>query len=405
MKLFDAGHYGELLKGRDFIVFSDDWGRHPFSCQHIMKNLLPCNRVLWVNTIGMRRPRLSLKDFRRSIQKLQSFAVDPVTENLPDNLTVINPPMLPFGNFFVRSFNRHSVISAVKKKLREMGVSAPIILTTLPNAAEYLGSFGEELAVYYCVDDFTLWPGVNEALVKEMECRLLERIDLLICSSSELAAIKTRVGLVTEILPHGVDYTHFSRCTIGPQIKIHHLESLQHPVIGYFGLLGEWVDISILEALLLHHPEWSLVLMGNVVADTCRLKYFPNVYFTGPVPYEQLPDHVAYLDVLILPYCTGGRGITITPLKLREYIATGKPVVATAIPECLKFDSIIHIAETVDEFVALVEIALQESSGSAINRQASVRNDSWLQRAELLSKFIRTSAKKSPVSEHIANDR
>ena len=377
-----------MMAGKFIIVFSDDWGRHPFSCQHIMQHFLSDNRVLWVNTIGMRRPRLTMKDLRRSIQKLRSFAKKPVQETLPTNLTIINPLMLPFGNRLVCSFNRRSVVTAVRQKMQELGMTAPIILTTLPNATEYLGSFDEVLSIYYCVDDFTLWPGVNEILVVEMERRLLERVDLLVCSSGELAAIKSREGLRTEILPHGVDYTHFSRCAAVQYADVAQLAALPKPVVGYFGLLGEWVNITILESLATDHPEWSLVLMGNVVADTSRLAHFSNVYFTGPVPYAELPDHVAYVDVLILPYHVGGRGKTITPLKLREYIATGKPVVSTAIPECVLYSSHISIAAAGPEFVACVEDALHDTAEKAAERQQTVQEESWQNRAETLSRYI-----------------
>ena len=381
---------GEIVKDRNFIVFSDDWGRHPFSCQHIMQHFLPNNKVLWVNTIGMRRPRLTMNDFHRSIQKLKSFTTKPTHDKLPANLTTINPPMLPFGNIVVRAFNRSSVISHVKKKIREIGMTAPIIITTLPNAADYLGVFGESLSIYYCVDDFVLWPGVNKKLVMEMEHRLLGQCDILACSSEELAVIKGSERCKMLILPHGVDYIHFSRSAAEPQVIIPQLEKMSKPVIGYFGLLGDWVDISILESIALSHPEWSLILIGSVEADISRLNHLTNVYFIGPVPYEQLPDYVAYVDVLILPYHVGGRGKTITPLKLREYIATGKPVVASAIPECIKFNSIIHIAETVEAFVASVEISLIEPDELAVRRQDVVRNESWKQRAELLSTCIKT---------------
>jgi len=388
MMLADTGSGGEIVKGRNFIVFSDDWGRHPFSCQHIMQHFLPDNKVLWVNTIGMRRPQLTLKDFKRSVQKLRSFAAKPVQEKIPDNLAIVNPPMLPFANRLVRSFNRRSVVSAVKQKMLELGMSAPIILTTLPNAVEYLGSFGEELAVYYCVDDFTLWPGVNEPLVVEMERCLLGQVDLLVCSSSELAAIKKSEGLQTEILPHGVDYIHFSRCATGPQMEVAGLAGLPRPVVGYFGLLGEWVDLSIIESLAASHPEWSILLIGNVVADISRLARYPNVCLTGPVSYEELPDHVAYVDVLILPYHVSGRGKTITPLKLREYIATGKPVVSTAIPECVLYSSHISIAAPGPEFVSCVEEALQEAKEKSVERRQMVKEDSWQNRAESLSRYI-----------------
>lgn len=376
------------MAGHNIIVFSDDWGRHPFSCQHIMQHFLPNNKVLWVNTIGMRRPRLTMKDFKRSVQKLRSFAAKPIQERLPDNLTIINPPMFPFGNRLVRFLNRRSVISAVREKMQSLGMTAPIILTTLPNASEYLGSLGEMLAVYYCVDDFTLWPGVNEALVLEMERRLVRKVDLLVCSSGELAVIKSREGLQTEILPHGVDYTHFSRCAAGTQVAVAYLAALPRPIVGYFGLLGEWVDLSIIESLAADHPEWSLVLMGNVVTDTSRLTRFPNVHFTGPVPYAELPDHVAYVDALVLPYHVGGRGKTITPLKLREYIATGKPVVSTAIPECVLYRSHIFIAAAGAEFVACVEDALHDTAVKSADRQKMVQEESWQNRAETLSRYI-----------------
>ncbi len=377
-----------MIEGHNIIIFSDDWGRHPFSCQHIMQHFLPDNTVLWVNTIGMRRPRLTMKDLKRSLQKLRSFASKPDNERLPVNLTIINPPMLPFGNRVVRSFNRCSVVSAVRQKMHELRMTAPIILTTLPNAGEYLGFFGEELTVYYCVDDFTLWPGVNESLVVEMERRLLERVDLLACSSGELAAVKCRVGLRTKILPHGVDYDHFSRSASGPMVTISHLANLPKPIVGYFGLLGEWVDLSILESLASGHPEWSLVLIGNVAADTGHLAHFTNVHFTGPVPYAELPDHVAYVDVLVLPYHIGGRGKTITPLKLREYIASGKPVVSTAIPECIMYRPHISIAAAGPEFVTCVEDALHDTTAKSAERRQIVQGESWQNRAETLSGYI-----------------
>jgi hypothetical protein len=107
-----------MIKNHDFIVFSDDWGRHPFSCMHIMKRFLPFNRILWVNTVGMRLPKLTFYDLRRSIEKIGSwFGRSTSREELPANLTVISPVMIPFNNLAgVRKLNRMSVIRAVKKR-------------------------------------------------------------------------------------------------------------------------------------------------------------------------------------------------------------------------------------------------------------------------------------------------
>lgn len=376
-----------MLKKQNFIVFSDDWGRHPFSCQHIMQHMLTDNRVLWVHTVGMRRPRLSVSDLKRSVQKLRSFFAPLTRQNLPENLLILSPPMLPFSNLVVRALNRRSVVENVRNRMRELGITAPVILTTLPNASEYLGCFGESLVAYYCVDDFTLWPGVNQQLVREMEQRLLGQADILFCSSCELASIKNSAGLRTEILPHGVDYDHFSSCLLEKQGSVSALRGLSKPVIGYFGLLGEWVDTAILEDIALSHPDWSLLLMGQVVADISRLAKFSNVHFTGPVPYAELPDYVANVDALILPYYTEGRGQTITPLKLREYIATGKPVISTAIPECVQYSPHIAIANP-DEFVSALERALREPPDTGTIRQQIVAGESWLHRAEFLSSCL-----------------
>lgn len=198
-----------MIQGRNFIVFSDDWGRHPFSCQHIMQHFLPGNKLLWVNSIGLRRPRLSIKDFKRCVQKLRSFITKPSQERLPDNLIIINPPMLPFANRLVRMFNRRSVITAVEKKIIEMGMTAPIVLITVPNATDYLGSFNEILSAYYCVDEFSEWPGVTKNLVKEMETKLLAQVDFVAAVSDQLVLRKATANGPTRLLTHGVDIAHF----------------------------------------------------------------------------------------------------------------------------------------------------------------------------------------------------
>jgi glycosyltransferase involved in cell wall biosynthesis len=356
-----------------------------------MRQFLPYNRALWVQTVGMRRPTLSLYDLRRSFQKLRSFTVKDEPINLPERLYTLSPVMLPFGNRIIRSFNRCSLVQMVRRRAEELGFKDPILLTTLPNASDFLGEFNEMLIVYYCVDDFLRWPGVNKTLVAEMEERLLSRADLLVCSSGELANLKRRNGLNIKILPHGVDFDHFSKAVCRQPETVPLLEGLSGPRIGYFGLLGEWVDIQLLELMARKNPGWSFVFMGTVIIDTARLKSLPNVLFSGPVPYERLPEYVSYLDVLILPYRTSGRGHSITPLKLREYLATGKPVVATAIPECKLYEKVMFIAKSHEEFLAGVEQSIAEGTSRSQERRTTVSNETWLDRAEVMSSYISDS--------------
>lgn len=376
-----------MLKNCDIIVFSDDWGRHPFSCQHIMKHLVPYNRIIWVNTIGMRKPKINVNDIQRGLQKIWSWTKTKQDEVEVEGLTIISPFMIPFSSIpIVRVFNRYSVIKSVNKIYEKMKFKKPILLTTLPNAGDYVGSFDEFATIYYCVDDFIRWPGVYESVVREQEALLLNKIDLLICSSEELAKIKITKADV-RILSHGVDYQHFSTL---PSVvsKSSLIKDISRPIAGYFGLFGAWIDLDLLEKTIKRYSNVSFVLIGNVVVNIERLQGYSNVHFIGSVPYNDLPDFISFMDVLILPYSTEDRGQTITPLKLREYIATGKPVVTTSIPECKLYEQYLYIAESHELFCESLGIALLSSKTSPDEQKMAVEGEDWLHKAEYFSDMI-----------------
>ncbi|MBD3315652.1 MAG: glycosyltransferase family 1 protein, partial [Chitinivibrionales bacterium] len=160
-----------MLKGHDILVLSDDWGRHQFSCQHIVERLLPFNRVLWVNTIGFRTIKLNRYDIRRALEKMQSWIrAKPArgnTVNPISNLHIINPVCLPFGGRkAVRLFNDLSVRHSIREQTLHLGIKNSILITTLPTAAGVTGTLGECLSVYYCVDDTSLWPGNDGDLMR-----------------------------------------------------------------------------------------------------------------------------------------------------------------------------------------------------------------------------------------------
>ncbi len=382
-----------MLTGRDIIVFSDDWGRHPFSCQHIMTHFLPGNRLLWVQTIGMRRPRLTLYDLRRSFEKLASFVTPAENrkEPLPENLTVVNPFMLPFGNLLVRALNRYSVVRTVRASLGELRFRDPILLTTLPNAADYLGALGESLSVFYCVDEFSQWPGVNRSLVQTMERKLLDRVDLVVAVSDALCASKRPAnGSSVRLLTHGVDAAHFGRAAIrttNPR-AIAALGDIPGPIIGYFGLFDQRSDQEILEYLLKSRPDCSLVILGAAVTGYEKLSRYPNFFHREAVAYEELPEYVSFFTLCILPYVRTLLTDNINPLKLKEYLATGKPVVSTPLPEAVKLQPRVRIAATPEAFLRQVEEALGGSGLSPEGAGEMFRNESWEAKATMMAEWI-----------------
>lgn len=377
-----------MIKNRDFIVFSDDWGRHPFSCQHLMKHFLKDNRILWVNTIGMRNPNASLYDIKRAMGKLRAWMSSQEIKTLyPSNLTVISPFMVPYNSVdAIRKWNRVSVINKTMEWIARLGFCDPILLATVPNAADYIGHLGESVVVYYCVDEFSEWPGVLKELTCELEATILNKADLVVCTSDKLVLNKKSPIGPTYLLTHGVDVEHFFNAVqLGVELRA--LKSVPKPIIGYFGLFDQRSDQELLIHLLETCPEWSLLVIGNSVICMERFNKFNNFYHIGPVHYDELPQYAAYFDVCIIPYLVNGFTENINPLKLKEYLATGKPVVSTALPEALNLSQWIQVVQSNEQFIGAISLALESKSGHSVSKEA-FSGEAWSDKAALLSSWI-----------------
>jgi len=376
-----------MIQGADFIVFSDDWGRHPFSCMHIMKQFLPWNRILWVNTVGMRLPVFTVYDLKRSIEKIGSwFGKSTSKEEIPNNLTIISPVTIPFSTLkLVRLFNKRSVIWKVKKVMERLGFQNPILLTTLPNAVDYIGGFGEVFDVYYCVDEFSKWPGVLKDLVERMERDLIQKADLIVATSEELQKTKRKDSIPTHLLPHGVEINHFRKSqTLEPAPLV---KNLKRPVIGYFGLFDERTDSDLIDYMARNRPEWSFAFIGPKKVETKDLENNKNIFFFPPVPYRELPRYLAGINVFIIPYKVDELSKYINPLKLKECLAVGKPVVSTPLPEVLKLQEAVRIANTKEEFLEQISEALSKPFDQ-VSAEKILEGEDWSSKAEQMSQYI-----------------
>jgi glycosyltransferase involved in cell wall biosynthesis len=382
-----------MIQGADFIVFSDDWGRHPFSCMHLMNQFLPWNRILWVNTVGMRFPSFTVYDLKRSIEKIGSwFGKSTSKEEIPNNLTIISPVTIPFSTIKqVRLFNKRSVIWKVKKVMERLGFQNPILLTTLPNAVDYIGGFGEIFDVYYCVDEFSKWPGVLKDLVELMERDLIQKADLIVATSEELQKTKRKDSIPTHLLPHGVEINHFRKNqTLEPTPLI---KNLKKPVIGYFGLFDERTDSDLIDYMAGHRPEWSFIFIGPKKVEAENLLKDKNVFFFPPVPYWELPRYLAGIDVFIIPYKLDELTKYINPLKLKECLAAGKPVVSTPLPEVLKLKEAVRIANTKEEFLEQISEALSKPFDQ-VAAEKLLETEDWSFKAEQMSQYIEEAIKR-----------
>ncbi|MER2557295.1 MAG: glycosyltransferase [Candidatus Competibacter denitrificans] len=369
-----------------FVVFSDDWGEHPSSSQHLFKHIALNHKVLWVNTIGMRNPKLTWSDFNKIIKKIKKMfgSLNVQSQQQSGNifLHVCQPFMLPFNwSTLVRKFNKYSVQQAIQRNNCHLDLTNSVFVATVPNACDYIDILVNSKAVYYCVDDFTQWPGLNHRLVREMEAQLIERSEILVATSHKLYHKLHTYGKPTYLLTHGVDRALFLN---NPSTEHTCLSNIQKPRIGYFGLIDERSDQNLLVAIASSMPDFSFVMTGPVVADVSRLKACSNIYFTGPVAYTDLPSLVKGLDILFIPYLVNEFTDSISPLKLKEYLMTGKPVVTTPLAEAKSFSQYLMTASSVEEWKITLMKSLKQAQSSKFELIIkAMEGDLWENKAKI----------------------
>ncbi len=380
------------LAGRDILCFSNDWSGDPLSKTHLMRLLARDNRVLWINSIGYRAPTVSKADLGRAFKKLAA-AASPMTEPEP-NIFVFNPLAIPaYGQPRIRALNRRLLRFQVKRAMQQLGFQRPINWVFLPSAAVVAGSLGEETLIYHCVDEFTAFSGVSSQYQGELENQLLQRSDLVIVSSELLYQSKAHVNPNTVLVRHGVDHAHFRRALDPASIVPEDIARLPKPVIGFFGLIADWVDTDLLAQVAKRFAHGSLVLLGKVTTDVSELEALPNVHLLGRKRYEDLPAYCKGFDVALMPFRINELTLNSNPLKVREYLAAGLQVVSTAIPE-VEILNLCRIGRNEASFMQEIEEALKDS-GPSLERSEAVRNESWEARLEEIENHLAAVKQKS----------
>jgi glycosyltransferase involved in cell wall biosynthesis len=372
---------------RPLVVFGEDWGRFPSSTQHIIGRLARDRDVIWVNSLGLRRPRLSAADLRRAAAKIGSLFAARATATSPDRpprLTIVNPASLSFpASATVQAFNRLTLSRQIGQALTRRGLSRPIVWTSLPSALPVLGQLGERAVVYYCGDDFGALAGVDHAPVAAMERAVVEGADLVLAASEILAnrfpADKTR------LVEHGVDIDLFG----GPAARPADLPSGK-PIAGFYGSLSSWIDFDLIARSARLLPDWWFVLIGPARTDLAPLAGLPNVRLLGPRPHGALAGYVRHWDVSLLPFRDCPQIRACNPLKLREYMAAGRPIVSTPFPALEPYRQWIEVGSDAEAYAAAIRRAAGDRR-RCVDRQAIVRNESWDERAAqvdlLLNRF------------------
>ncbi len=373
-----------MLAGRDIVCFANDWSGDPLSKKHVMTRLAKKNRVLWVNSLGNRAPRASARDMKRIVDKLGKFAAHltagPV--EVAPNIHTITPIAIPsYRSNLARRVNEVAVASTVKSAMRALGFRRPLVYTFVPASAWVARKLGESHLVYHCVDEYSKFDGAG-AEIAQLEAELIGKSDLVITCSTPLQISKSKLNPRCVLVRHGVEQAHFARA-LDPATEIPaDVRDLPRPLFGFYGLVAEWVDLEAMARVAEAYPHGSVVIVGEHnnadAAGMARLRALANVHLVGRKPYAALPGYCKAFDVALLPFVRNELTENANPLKLREYLAAGLPVVSTDIPEARAVaDRGVYLADGADAFVTRVGEALSGGAGPNRARSDAMARESW----------------------------
>ena len=381
-----------MIEDRNILCIASNWFYDPTSKHHVMKLLSERNHVVWMNYHGSRRPRASAADVGAIASKLRQFVEGP--KQVDENITVVTPIVLPVpGNPVVTKLNRRLLTKQIRGVLRTLP-PRPVQLWSFAPDVDYLcGQFDEECVVYYCVDEFSAFSGYDRRAILDAERRLAGRADLVVTTSQTLYDAKRPLNDNTVLVTHGVDVEHFAAATSDAHPIPNDMAELPRPVLGFWGLLQDWLDLELLAEVASARPGWSVGLIGEAAVDVSKLASLPNVHLLGRRPYASLPAYAKAFDVGLIPFRDNDLTRAVNPIKLREYLSAGLPVVSTPMPEVRRYGELVHIASDAASFVAACERALMESSAGEIqSRQTAMRAESWSSKVAQLSAHVQATA-------------
>jgi glycosyltransferase involved in cell wall biosynthesis len=250
----------------------------------------------------------------------------------------------------------------LREYLQEQHVRHPILWLYTPMAQHFINALRPKLLVYDVMDQLSAFKGAPADIV-DRDREVLERADLVFTGGISLYHDKRDYSYSIFPFPSGVEADHFARAanrqTFAKPQDIAHIES---PILGYYGVIDERMDLNLLQKVAEQRPDWNLILIGPVVKiDLQELPQAANIHYIGMKTYEQLPAYLAHFDVALIPFAMNDATRYLSPTKTLEYLAAGKPVVSTPIHDVIElYGSVVNVGYTSAEFIQHIEDALMQ---------------------------------------------
>jgi glycosyltransferase involved in cell wall biosynthesis len=349
-------------------------------------------------------PEHLLRDTALRSRKLIAWKADRLRQ-IRENLWLWQPPLMPPGRYYSTRLNQLGqafLILHVRKALNTLRINTPILWLYPPHSSPLLGKFGEILSIYHCIEHFSgIQSGTKQRVMQQEEKDLLHRVDIVFTHSKGL--LKRYQGMTKRkitLVPSAADVDFFQGISsIDPLIA-----GIPQPRLGVMGTLDGRLDIPLLASIFTERPSWQLVLIGALHperVDLSQLLKLPNVHSLGMQPFERLPALLNGLNIFLIPYVINEMTQYISPIKLYEYLAVGKPIISTNLPEVSHFSSFLRMATGKDEFIQQIEAALtSDLPDQRLARRNEAIKHSWKNRLDVMCQVIENCLKEISDGAH-----
>jgi teichuronic acid biosynthesis glycosyltransferase TuaH len=398
-----------MIKGKDIVIIGiQPWDiKIGSNCKNIALEFAKDNRVLYVNPPMDRITRIKQKKDERiqkriSIAKGESSDIEKISDNIWNvypKTTIESINWIGSHRIFkmLNKRNARFFSNDIKSAIARLGFSNFILFN---DSSMFLGLHLKEMLqpqvyVYYMRDYLVKVPYWQKH-GERIEPQVVKKADVLTTNSDFFADFGLQYNPHSYMVGQGCDVSHF--CDNDDTIKVpEEFLTIPSPVIGYVGSLTTLrLDIELLEYIASQKKNWSIILVGPEDQDfkKSNLHKLPNVYFLGSKDESQLPNYVKGFDVAINPQISNNLTIGNYPRKIDEYLAMGKPIVATKTKAMQMFEDCVYLGDTKEDYINLIEKALTENSKTLIKKRIKIaQSHTWINNINAIYNAIQQATK------------
>lgn len=352
----------------------------------LMRRYAKIGPVLYINSIVMQKVNIShgINLIKKVIRKVKSITNG--LKEIDTNFWVYSPFSLPVQHISLAKPTNETLLRfQIGRVTRKLHMFEPVVWVVCPTACDIAIKMQKVRMVYLRTDVYELFPNVDPQIISRYDRKLKEHADLTIFVSKKLFEDEHRQCRNPYYLDHGVDYEMFASM-INDDKCLPDIASLKKPIVGYFGSIDKHtVDIEMIDELTDLLPEMTFVFVGPIDSEMPSFVSKKNVQMLGQKPYERIPYYGKNFSVAIMPWRNTEWIRACNPIKLKEYLALGKPVVSTPFPELEKYLDVVYMAKTPKKFAEQIRTALAEDGPDRIAaRKKKVQSATWNSKAQLV---------------------